>query len=936
MEKYTPLTTLATNPSNFDAPDGQLASCVNLICEDGALRPVYMPDDEEFLVGNSSCTILYTHVGSDFKNYIIFCEVADGDSNQHFFYISAKEVIPYSETDFRHPLSVPDSIDYKDGGNVASIGTVLVISSRRGTIRFFWDGNNYERIGNFTYDLAVTSMKLNILDNGSFSPDGNKSFGVTASLEDNPISVTQGRISDSESVEIYNALVAKLNSLIAEDDSRHIFRGTSFGVVALQMYDTSYIAISDPFILAPRLADGLDNCTVTGVVRDEQSVLTSVSAGLAVAKYRISVNMGLSSGISPALKKLISGAVVFVTRPVETWKTDEVHTITSLPGDNQYQLKYKKKSEEDLYKEIDSLSFFRSTFIPLKGLEAGSPSYLLETVTGAEEHLSLADFRRTTFNAGVSFVYNNRLHIADISKDYSSVLSIAPMFVLPAYEQPEGSSDPLNGTEGQMLSKLVYGWFINGSYASMFQAPAKAVVTFNDGKAILLIGYVPWPLPPMVTFPDGNAEHLSLYVDLSSYKPPIQPNLNYPDYINVELDLRQSQGFGMAYHLFLDDKREFRFIQDTEYNSISVDMYNDVDSDYQQEHADDTPERTNNLLRYSEAENPFVFPVNNYVAVGSADIVAMATSTQPISEGQFGVAPLYVFTTDATWALSVNDDGRYSAQQPATRDVIINARSVTSIDNAVLFATERGIMLIQGNKATCISEALDGSVFSFCDQMGYRISSRLMEKTLNPPHTTYDDARIWYLWQVVGRRDFKESYLPYARMAYDYASQRLVVFKPDEVYAYVYSFKSGMWGAAENTIHDVVPDYPVMRAVINGYNGLHYGTKVEVGTWVDLEPRVFAATRPFKLGEPFSFKTIKSIILRGDFYPRNTIVTALFGSNDLSSWQLVNSSADHKLRGKLGNPYKYYILAFGGMLEGSHGISGFHTDYFVRWNNQIR
>lgn len=99
------------------------------------------------------------------------------------------------------------------------------------------------------------------------------------------------------------------------------------------------------------------------------------------------------------------------------------------------------------------------------------------------------------------------------------------------------------------------------------------------------------------------------------------------------------------------------------------------------------------LIRVSEAENPLVFPAKNSVQVGSSIVSAMAANTRPISEGQFGDAPLYAFTDEGVWVLMLGEEGTYIARQPANRDICSNPKGILQIDDAVLFPTERGIMM---------------------------------------------------------------------------------------------------------------------------------------------------------------------------------------------------------------------------------------------------
>ena len=104
-----------------------------------------------------------------------------------------------------------------------------------------------------------------------------------------------------------------------------------------------------------------------------------------------------------------------------------------------------------------------------------------------------------------------------------------------------------------------------------------------------------------------------------------------------------------------------------------------------------------NKVYTSEVNNPYVFPVLGINTVGTGRIMAISTAAKALSEGQFGQFPLYAFTDEGVWALEVSSTGSYSARQPITRDVILANTDPLQMDSAVLFATDRGIMLISGS-----------------------------------------------------------------------------------------------------------------------------------------------------------------------------------------------------------------------------------------------
>ena len=54
---------LTNSPSDYDCQDGELATCLNLINEDGALHPIHQPvvAEQNITLPNNSCSIRYVH-----------------------------------------------------------------------------------------------------------------------------------------------------------------------------------------------------------------------------------------------------------------------------------------------------------------------------------------------------------------------------------------------------------------------------------------------------------------------------------------------------------------------------------------------------------------------------------------------------------------------------------------------------------------------------------------------------------------------------------------------------------------------------------------------------------------------------------------------------------------------------------------------------------
>ena len=330
------------------------------------------------------------------------------------------------------------------------------------------------------------------------------------------------------------------------------------------------------------------------------------------------------------------------------------------------------------------------------------------------------------------------------------------------------------------------------------------------------------------------------------------------------------------------------------------------------------------LVKVSEAENPLVFPAKNSVQVGSSVVNALAANTRPISEGQFGDAPLYAFTDEGVWVLMLGSEGTYQARQPAQRDICSNPKGILQIDDAVLFPTERGIMMQQGREAVCITDVLDDYPFDFLQIYSHSIKDKTYPNRLlalgNIPESDVQYVRF-------------RTYLQSADMIYDYYDSRIIVFNPSYTYAYVYSLKSKLWGTMHNVFRKRVNIYPESYAIND--NGRIVDVYVKEPTE---DVRYFLCSRPLSLGQEDVHKTMLDCIARGNMFSieKGKYGMVLFGSNDLNNWYFISSSVNKYLRGLVGSPFKYFRIVMIGSLSVNESISRLSTDFQSRWQNKLR
>lgn len=210
-------------------------------------------------------------------------------------------------------------------------------------------------------------------------------------------------------------------------------------------------------------------------------------------------------------------------------------------------------------------------------------------------------------------------------------------------------------------------------------------------------------------------------------------------------------------------------------------------------------ERLNNKLMVSQSDNPFYFPIKDRYTFQSR-VLGVAIATTALSQGQFGQFPLYVFTEDGVWAMETAADGSFVTSKPLSRDVCINPDSITSIDNAVIFVTAKGVMLLQGSQVVNISPFMNGRHYSINESSRERIG-----------RTEFAD-----LIPVLEDSTPFMGFMKEASVAYDYQGKRLVFIKKDEDYQYVYKLDTQTWHKTAYGIDLLAPINSYPECLVQG------------------------------------------------------------------------------------------------------------------------
>lgn len=840
---------LTHSPSDYDCQDGELATCLNLINEDGALKPIHKPVvvEENITLGEGD-TIEFVHKVTH-----------DTEIHSHYIIRKADNTWYWMEKDGSSKMNIFKLRGIKVN-SVAAIGNIICFVGDSITKYAYWKKDQY-------ICFAREDLQYDITLRYSYKNYNTQVYTETINAPYNK--------DDGENADYWNIIESYINK--TNKSNRFVYY--VLGVAAVKLYDGSYINISNVFSIVPIVLD-------RDISVDTSKMIISKDVSFMYAKIAIRMD------IAKELNDIIDGVEIFLSR-------DE-----SFLKENPLSAEY--LSLKEIYDKIDSMTFYHSKLIKVAEMSTPYKTNLNDLIRplGTEETISLANLYRNDIGGASAIAYNNRLHISNVKQTLSDISPIHPFY--NSYEMMAGIITDTKFNDVQMIFETKD---YNGEVSYFYKVITDEYGGVDDTLDI-------YPLPPIISFPMNNAVSATLY-------------LKDPDgYWSKEISLHTSETTGFSFYANLvngilkpiqhhDRKKEnetYTRTENGEWNKISKEQWNTIVE--KSKNFVHQPKIEQSLIKVSEAENPLIFPSKNSVQVGKSIIKAIATNTHPISEGQFGEAPLYAFTDEGVWVLMLSEEGTYEARQPANRDICSNPSGILQIDDAVLYPTNRGIMMQQGRNSICITDQLDGYPFNFID-MKYANQIIATNGT--------ESGEISYI-------RFRD-YLKSADMIYDYYDNRIIVFNPNQAYAYVYSLKSKMWGTMKNVFNKRVNIYPESYAT--NKEGKILNVYVE-------EPSsntpYFLCSRPLSISDKETYKTLFTCIARGYFRraASDKCGLVLYGSNDLFNWFLIKTSVNEYLRGMAGSPYKYFRLAIIGNLNPDESISGLSTEFQERLQNKLR
>ena len=926
----------ATEPSDYECPDGQLATSLNLINEDEQLKPVFQPSELAELP--SGYKVVYIHDTNTFTHYILL----NTSTNKLYWIdesiITDAAVKPVSSATIETELAQtsPSRELYSFGSteiyNVNGIGNTLIVLTANGMHYLLWKGDTegYLYLGTHLPELPISfGLQGEMQRTDEFTLEFDNLSWETKTKDGGGSYESYNEFTDENKKKITSQVLAKVNKFIADrSTNKGKFIYPFLVRYAYRLYDGSLTMHSAPVLMVCSTS-----CAPIVMWRHLYGNKGLNRADVRVVGMLHSLDYAVINQSELDLLKnwsdIVKSVDIFVSKPIYTYDQngecdkffnydeygDEAWGYSICKHTNQaadttkYPVRYQKKDMGYLYQMTFDKDNLDKRLGGILGLPRKDTSTVKEDIRNCSNFYFLESIKldqltttRTLINIEEDYLQSlvNREVMTD---DYDSHDKIMPRYAFGYNSRINLANLRKKLFEGFNAGAMLphtdgYVIFWTDSLSTAFDSKiitSVFVYIKQDGKDIVVHGVAG-------VFGYNNPVLFLYYPNVNAYKAVITAWDYFGTFYEVPLER----------HSFLNGSFYYGG-----WNDLEKRVYNSpvVSSD-----AERTIEIPNKIYT-SEVNNPFHFPVLGINTVGTGTILGISAAAKAMSQGQFGQFPLYAFTTEGVWALEVSSTGSYSARQPITRDVCINTDSITQIDSSVLFATDRGIMLISGSQTQCITD---------------NIFSEAPFNVLDLPGIDQLHAKLGHSVDACLPMQPFLGFLAGCQMVYDYVHQRIFVYNPTKVngspkytYAYVFSLKSKMWGMVFTNLASTINAYPEALAMTLDNKLVSFSeTDEEVckGLYI---------TRPLKLEAADVHKTISALIQRGHFQ-RGDVGTVLYGSRDLFSWHLVWSSKDHYLRGFRGTPYKYFRIAGLATLTDGKSIFGASVNFEPRHTNQLR
>ena len=932
MIKQIQLRGISRTPSDKMSEDGGLSESLNMYMDTAENAPALVPNDSTKDLGlpeDLQAESIFIHKSSNYENYIV---VQEG------------RVVAYTpKIEDEEPLTVLDLVEGEKVIDINSLGNTLIIATTANMYYCLFQKRTYSFLGNKVPFPIIDFTKTEVADLGEikvvtgtdvtesgsvgywFVEDNNNASYIPTESDWNEDS-KDGKPHTGHIKECVDDLKEEIDRVVLESATREGFLVCP--IVMRYDIDLYGSSVSSMPIVIPA-TDG-----IAASINTQKTINFAGTSGAYNRTYYSRETVSVPSG---AIKKYKIHAKLDGEWKMEEWKNliTKVRIFMSKPTGwnilpDSTTLHYREEDYSGTpiegYVELKNESFYSNGTIVFRDDPDFKQTLLSRTAeTFLIKEINLLNEEGTDFSEDFKSLVNGE--VIDITKFIQPLgsdeeqkeeegeegnvqLETQPMLVDTDMQHYTTVAEKLDVFNNRLIltqpAQLIEYDFNRLNAYDNIEGSSSAGSTFTYEVTYVLAGHTEDKITKKTFTYSGNEsiKGFQIFPDSRAYKMLIKYTIQTGDIVNTSY-----KEYDMHPHPYLDCAYF--------YKDLSIDLHSlgkvVQEFDYPFNAIDDL----DNKLFISQINEPFTFPLEGRFTF-QTKVIGIAIASTALSQGQFGQYPLYVFTEDGIWAMETAADGSFVSQKPLSREVCVNPASITSIDNAVVFVTEKAVMLIQGSEVVNISAYMNGRHYRPNDSARSVIAKQ-------DGFDIYDSA-------ISDETPFM-TFMKKASIAYDYVGQRLICFAPEETFQYIYKIDTQTWHKTmfgEINLDAPLNSYP--ECLVLGGKGQEVQHIYDLSTVLDDSKIQHTAkgiliTRPFDLGMPDVYKSITNIKIRGD-YEKGDVKYILQGSDNGRDFFTLTS-----LRGKSWKMFRIFVLAD---LEPTERISWIDIDFEPRYNNRLR
>ena len=901
MIKQIQLRGISRTPSDRMSEDGGLSESLNMYMDTAENAPAIVPKDSTKDLGlpeDLKAERIFIHKTANYENYIV---VQDG------------RVVAYTPmVEDEEPLTVLDLADGESVNDITSLGNTLIISTSSSLFYILYKERKYTLLGTklpfpmVDFETRFVERTPDTYDTATFEEDTLWFNGLPSE------EIWNKAEWDEEDKATYNHILNNLwrviGAQIASNGSQNVLSSPLF--IRYSLVDAfGSENISMPILLGAGKTN-IGNAEIkigTSIFTDDyedKHVRTEFSKiETPIPLYKIFAKM-INTDELRSWSDVISKIKIYISKGVFSFMDQEKSQM------NSRETIYNREEQGPYaYLETD----YDIGYLSLSDLSE-------DLITASSNTFLVKEFDVFSNNSNVFTKEINELiegQILDVKKfldesaeDYVQLETQETPSIscdMQHYEQTGGQLATYNNQLILFNSAQLIDYDYNNLNSLGFAEGGEQEEEITYDVTYFLHGYVKDKvIKKTFTYPKTKDKTVSVFAfqifpDSRAYKMVVKATINGQEVRYGEFEMKAHPFLNCAYYYGGIANELVSLCTDSSIEEQSVYNIDDL----------------NNKLLISETDVPYSFPLEQRYTFQSK-VLGIAIASTALSQGQFGQYPLYVFTEDGIWAMETAADGSFVSQKPLSREVCCNPASITAIDNAVVFVTDKAVMLIQGAQVMNISPYMNGKHYIPNDSARNIIAKQ-------DGFAIFDSA-------ISDTTPFM-AFMKKASIAYDYTGQRLICFASDEIFQYVYKLDTQTWHKtmfSEINLDTPLNSYPeclVLGSRNKEHQHIYNLSTVLDTTEIQQTAKGILITRPFDLGMPDVYKSITNIKIRGD-YEKGSVRHILQGSDNGRDFFTLTS-----LRGKSWKMFRIFILAD---LEPTERISWIDIDFEPRYNNRLR